>query len=259
MLPEPTEFFGQHLDADSCEILFNTRWVTSSAKVEPKLLGKKWFDYRAEHPVISTYRFGHIFTAEVRRMIRLHLDPTPPVIGPGGQVRDWNPIKAGDFFEPPASKDQRKLAYWKRKIGSLVRARQAADAWGIPYPFYMRTAVSYIYFKGFLVFEHVKLPEPGLLNGDELSDHVLAKWVEQIESGIQCATHPRYLCANRPVSNDPRHPDYADHDAWLIAQLKRKSDPRFGIRNLMRDGFLSRAVAEQAFGRERVDAAIALR
>lgn len=244
MMADPTEFHGYDLDTDQCELLANSRWPVKLLRAEPSLYGLKWWDYRAEHFVISTYRFAHIFTQEVRGVIRAHLDPRPPKVTASGRVLDWEPIKAGDILEPPAG----KTTYWSRKITGLIKARQFADQWGIPYPQFLRAGVRRLYFGRYMMHEAQSLlPEPNLLTGEIVSAYILERWAQTVEGTIQHATHPRYR-----IGGGDLHPDVAAHERWLLDQCARKPDPRFALRNLIRDGWLSRDAAITRFGVHRV-------
>lgn len=242
------DYVGKDLDEDQAELILNTRWPEKERRLEPELFACKWWDARPYHPVISTYLFAHLFTEQTRKIIRAHIDDRPPRVTASGKVIDWQPLRR-DIFEAPKG-SPRQVKAWERKLFSLIRARQFADAYGIPYGFFVRASLRAVYFGRIYLLEHTKLPDPGQLNGEEMRSKILAAWVEELGARIQAATHPRYL-----LVNDVGHPDVAAHQDWLIAQLKRRPDPRFGLRKFIGAGLLDPKRAAQAFGEARVSQA----
>jgi hypothetical protein len=227
-------FPGRELDRDALEMLLWTRWPDKERKREPKLFQTKWWDYRLLHPAASTYLFAHLYTEETRRVIREHINDAAAVITASGSVRDWYPIKAGDIFEPPAS--ERQADYWKRKIGGLIRSRQAADEDGIPYPLYIREALKHFYFgKGSYVLgrTQAKIVEINLLAGDEVRGVIATRWLEEVQIKVQTAAHPRYLRVH-----DTTHLDHTAYRAWLHQQLGLRSAPEHARARLEKLGHL---------------------
>lgn len=227
-----------------------TRWSDKARRVELDLFQKKWWDYRQSHPVVATYLFAFLFTQETRRIIRAHIDPTPPRVTATGRVIDWNPIKDGDVFEPPHTRSDKTLNFWVRKIGSLIKARQFADQHGIPYQVAVKTGLKHWYFGRSYFLEQMALPEPGMLNGKECQEAILLGWGEALDARIQVAEHPRYKRLDDP------HPDIAKHQAWICDQISRKTDPTHAIRKFVRQGVLSRELAETRYGSQRVARAL---
>jgi hypothetical protein len=238
------EFLGHDLDLESCDALLITRWSSKDRKREVELMRTKWFDHRVLHPTHATYLFAHIFTRETRAFIRANINPAPPKIINGRTV-DWEPIKAGDIFEPPTG--EKKIRFWKSKITSLIRARQIADQFGIPYEFFIRAGLRAIYFGRFNILNSAAIPSPQMLLDSVIIDKVLLAWGDALSGRIYCASHPRYL-----VANGDEHADVAEHQKWLCDQIARKADPSFALAKFIRAGFLSRDVAAARFGENRV-------
>ena len=242
-------FSPDNLSTDELEELLYTRWGSSSIILEPKLLETRWFDHRQLHPVQATYLFGDLFTNETRRIIRAHINPAPPVILPSGVVKDWCPLKDGDILKPPLLSKQ--VNRWAAKIKALIKARQYADTIGIPYDFFIKTALKHYYFGRYYFTEYKKLPTPQMLNGEECRQEILIEWVNTIEGSIQYAKHSRFL-----IKNDNGHQDIKDHQKWLMDQMQRKSNPVLALRKFINMDLLSVEQATIRFGAQTVSRAI---
>jgi hypothetical protein len=231
-------FAGGELNILACEALLYSRWPTRERNLEPGLMTTKWWDYRLLHPVHATYLFAHILDRELRAIIRTYLDDAPARETTGGRVLDWHAIKEGDVFDPPANPDRH--AYWKRKTLGLIRARQAADADGIPYDLFAREGLRHYYLgAGSYMLGRAKVPEPNLLYSDACLLTIRTKWLEQIQMRVQTAKHPIYKLAH-----DDGHPDRRAHQRWLIGQLKSRQagiGRDNALKRLQRDGFLPQA------------------
>lgn len=246
------DFYGYNLELDQCDALMFTRWSSSSRKKEVGLFQDKWFDHRHLHPVKATYLFGHIFTQEVRKIIRTSIDNTPAIELRDGTYKDWFPLKKGDILEPPDT--EQAMERWKRKTTALIKARQTADSLGIPYEFFVKEGLKSIYFgRLYLLCQpwqtgtkgdfRNSLPSPMMLNGEETVTKILMKWAEAIDSRIQFAEHPRF---NMNVTDGSQ--DYIAHQKWLVDQIKRKPNPRPAIYKFVKMGLLSPISAVRAFG-----------
>ena len=239
------DFDGKDLDLDACEALLHTRWPPKEMRAEAALFQSKFWDYRHLHPVHATYLFAHIFTVETRAIIRAHIDNTPPRTLPSGHVLDWYPLGSGDVFEPAGG----KLQSWQRKVKALIRARQFADRYGMPYSFFIRHALRHYYFGRYYLFDDERrtLPGPDMLNGEDCRIAVAEAWIEELGTRIHHATHPRYL-----VENDCGHHDVKAHQQALCDQIAKRSDPSYALKRFIGNGLLSPAVAAERFGTEHI-------
>ena len=235
---------------DACELVFCTHWSGKLRKAESDLFQSKWWDYRHLTVVEATRLFGQCFSGETRRIIRAHIDDTPPKLLMDGTYKDWEPLQKGDIFRPPLRETAVKA--WKSKIHSLIRARQDCDRAGVPYPFYMRVALRHWYFGRYYFIQHRTMPSTAMLNSPECYNAVLQSWMEAIASQIQVATHDRYR-----LPQSEAHPDIEAHQVWLCKQIARKPEPKYALRKFMQLGFLSREIAEQHFSPMQLQAAIA--
>lgn len=245
------DYYGRDTDPVEADAILANRWGAKERAAEPELCRRAWFDYQHMHPVNRTYLFAHLFTAETRLIIRQHIDDSPPKVSASGTVRDWEPIKAGDMFEPPG--DARRLKYWKRKISSLIKARQMADHYAIPYPQFVKFGLRHWYFGRSYFLEQTVLPEPGLLNGEECRIAIAEKWLDELRGRIHHATHPRFQVA-AGLSTDL---DLIVHQEYILQQIARKSDPVPALRKFFALGWLSPERAALHHSPEQIAQAIA--
>ena len=253
-----SDYIGCNFDSEQYDALMFNRWSETAMRREVSLFPTKWFDHRHLHPVHATYLFGHLFTTEVRSIIRSCLDMTPATMGRDGTFKDWNPIKKGDILEPQTG--DKALARWKKVITALIKARQTADTLGIPYSFFIKEGLNSIYFGRFYMLTNNwagtpnwkgSLPSPMMLNGLETTSKILVKWAEKIDGSIQYALDPKYLVAENESSAD-----IDDHQNWLCQQIHRKTDPKPAIRKFVKMGLLSENFAVKSFGPTRVSQAL---
>jgi hypothetical protein len=232
-------FEGHDRSLEACEALLYTLWPVKERRREGALFATKWWDHRTLHPVHATYLFHHLFATEIRRIIREHIDPAPPRVSATGKILDWNPIKAGDVFEAPAA--SRSTQFWKRKVLGLIRARQAADADGIPYGIFVREGLRHLYFgegtwlmqRGWQQGGRTIMPEPNLLYGEEVLFAIRQAWLDQIASRVQAGLHPCWR-----LSNVNAHPDHAAHRAWLLQQLAERPVQEWAAARLVKEGLI---------------------
>ena len=226
-----SDFPGYGRDRAQCDQLLTQLWTPAQLKGEVKLFREKWWDYRHLHPLVATDLFGHVFTIELRRLIREHINPAPPKVMPDGRVLDWNPLGLNIFIKP-LSASREKL--WRRKLNGLIKARQIADADGIPYQVFIRVGLRHLYFgPGGYLMEHVKLPTPLLLYGETCLQAARIAWFETMQAGVITAQSPRFQLPGDGTQ------DYAAHQAWLLSQVERRSMPRFSAKRLMEQGFIT--------------------
>lgn len=240
------DFFGKSLDVETYDAILMARWKDKDRNKEVELMRKKWFDMRLLHPTQATYLFAHLFTQEIRKMIRDNINNTPAVIK-NGRVVDWEPIKAGDIFEPSTVKDEKKYRFWKSKITALIHARQTADFYCIPYSFYIKQGLTAIYFGKFNLLNSASIPQPSMLIHKDVVVKILNAWMSSLEGKIYCAEHPRYL-----IKNFNEHIDCSEHEIWLCDQIARKSNPNLAIRKFFDAGFLSKKRIIERFGAAKV-------
>ena len=246
------EYFGFNLSTDEYEVILHSRWDDKQVKEELKLFSRKWWDYRHQHPVNSTYLFAHIFTRETRAIIRKHIDNTPPKVTAKGTVIDWHPLKSGDVFDPPS--DVNKLKGWKRKTKSLIKARQTADRFGIPYEFFIKAGLKHYYFGRFYIFEeHRTLPSPEMLTSDDCLVAIAEAWLQELESRIHYGTHERYL-----IANDAGHTDVVEHQKSILNQINRKTNPIPALSKFLKLGYLSERAVRDRYGEDRLQKSLAL-
>lgn len=226
------EFQGYHRDQNECDILLHSRWPASLLKKESGLFRSKWWDYRHLHPTIATDLFGYIFTVEMRKIIRAHINNSPPKISSDGKVRDWFPLGAGDLFNPPTASS--RMNAWRRKISGVIKARQTADSDGIPYPFFIQAGLQHIYFGGgCYILEHVTLPMPSLLHNDRCLQRIREQWIDKMESGVMTGDGEHFKIPGDGSAV------FKAHQNWLIGQVRERPIPRYAATRLVKEGYLT--------------------
>jgi hypothetical protein len=224
------DYPGRSEPLEHDEALLYALWGVKERKAEPELFRNKWWDVRHLHPAQATRLFTQLYTLEIRRIIRAHIDPTPPRVTAAGRVIDWHPIKEGDALEPPSS--AQRVAYWKRKVGGIIRARQRADQDGIPYDLFVAEGLRHYYFgAGTYMLERAKMPEPNLLTNEDCLYQIRVAWLDRIEQRVQLATHPRFT-----VKGAGHTPDRGEHLAWIRQQIVCRPAPERSIARVVGEG-----------------------
>jgi hypothetical protein len=91
---------------------------------ESELMNTKWWDYRRLHPVEATYVFAYTYIEQFALRNRHRVD-----------------ISRAPYIKPLKGKDP--LLDNMKQINSLVKARQFADEYGMPYAFHIKHALKF--------------------------------------------------------------------------------------------------------------------
>ena len=161
-----------------------------------------------------------------------------------GSVADWNPIKSGDIFEEPEFPDGKQIAAYKRKIGSLIRARQWCDSIGVPYDVAIKHALKMFYFDMAYLRKMRTLPDPSLLNNKDIRNAIVVHWVDLLGAQIQFSKKPELVMSNEPTK------DQLDHEKWILDQLEKRGGNDFTIKAMIKKGFVRHSAACEKFGRD---------
>ena len=234
-----TPHFGQGLDPDRADYLMYHLWSDRARKSELDLFARKHWDYRHLSPAEATYLFARLFRHLEKRIKAEYL------CDDGGD----SSIVARDIMEEP--KNQKARMAWRCKLTALIKGRQFADKFGIPYSFCIERGLQHWFFGRAYVLEK-KASLPLLLNNEECQIAVAQAWLDNLGARIDHATHPRYL-----LENGCTHPDIQDHQDWLLEQIAKKANPVPSLGKFMSMGLLSRPNAVARFGQSRVDRALA--
>jgi hypothetical protein len=182
------------LDADRLVKTFLKR--AYKPDIERALYTGKWFDYRFMNPVAATYQFAHEFKKVYRREFKRNID---------SYKGEFITPLPDDLFNAPAT-----------TIGGIWRARQIADAMGMPYEIYLDRA----YHWALSYWKRKYLPRPCHLYSDLVTDRTAIDWVEHQHTYLYYSKLPQYL----NVNYDARVKTLDDHRAWLRDQLALRHD-----------------------------------
>lgn len=193
-------FFGAHLDYTTLDRLKFTK-VNHVEKArlqaqERALYGNKWFDYRFMHETLATFLFARAYGQVAKTIYGRHID-----------------VRRVQWFQALKNEDVFRLAVPVQT--GLWRARQFADALGMPYELYIEIAMERL-----MRYKRPFLPRPQQLYSDDAVQAARDGWHEYQGAKLYVATDVRYR--NRYYRGWV-HQD--DHRKWVIDQLARRPDP----------------------------------
>jgi hypothetical protein len=193
------------LDCDRLSLLINSKHLEH----EVGLMHTKWFDYRGLTAVQATYLFAHHYVRAWRTMMRRHVDHRID-----DTVRPW---RGEDVFK---TKPQTLVGIW--------RARQHADAMGIPYEDYLADA-----YEMAMSMPRDRMPLPVQLYTDRIIEHVDRKWEERQRAKLYVAEMPIYQSEHYMGL---RAQD--DHHEWLFRQIGHRPNALQAMRAVLDRGVM---------------------
>jgi hypothetical protein len=165
------------------------------ADFERALSGGKWFDYRFMSPTAATYLFADEFKKAYRSAFAENIDtPSAQFITPLPE----------NLFDAPRS-----------TISGIWRARQVADAMGMPYDIYLSRA----YHWTLRYWRRRHLPRPQQLYSNMVTDRTAVDWEEIQTTRMFYSKNVRFTNAKYvglKVQND--------HHEWLLEQLNNRGN-----------------------------------
>ena len=199
-------FFGAHHTETRLETLMFTRIkhipFERLRKQERALTFSKWFDYRFLHPVLATFLFSQAYATGANEMYRRYVDSE--------RAHRFQALKSEDIF-----------ALAQVKLTGLWRARQHADALGMPYEIYVELAMERL-----MRYKRPYLPQPQQLYSDDAVAAARKGWFDRQETRVLVAADERYrnqFYVGLPVQDA--------HRRWVIEQIKRRMQPQYAIAN----------------------------
>lgn len=187
--------------------------------IEPVTVGTRWWDYRLEHPTLSTYRYAYAYLEAHRNWWRQYIDC---------DRADEQTLWKGDLFN-------------SRDIVSFWLARQFADRLGMPYSFVLEFASARAYGQQMRC-----IPRPNQLYTEEFEIDLQAAWTSDLETRFRLPTIQYYKVENYCHS---RAQD--EFRAWLILRIHTRQHPRHRlIARLLSEGWISPAMVEAEWGSE---------
>lgn len=192
-----------------------TEWL----HVERDLFASKWFDYRTLHPLQATYHFADVFATVYREFYGEAFDHD--------RAQHINAVKH-DIFAVEKTRRSKSSGLW--------RCRQVADAAGVPYGVFLRSA----YRHRLRYWRQKFLPQPVHLYSEDVMERVIDDWEQEQRIRLYVAENPVYQ--NQAYTGLPHQ---NAHHEWLFTQAQLRSDPPATIARFLDDGLLPIAKVEQ--------------
>jgi len=204
-----------------------TAWIPREhLALESTLNRTKWFDYR----FMSSMKATAVFAKEYQRFFQAKHARTFS----SEEAPKKRGIPLGGILDS------------RGELNGTWKARQVADAIGVPYGFFIEAAMSACLDAGWK-----RIPRPNQLTADWIVVKVTSKWEEWCK-----ATFPRSKLPHYRLENYQGIASQDDHQAWVLQQLKDRGGNSHAVGKVC---FLERvvppALAEMEFGRERLEAA----
>lgn len=219
--------FGVHLSRDQLDKLaFSKISNPKHCEGEAALFETKWFDYRFMHPVAATYVFARAYRDVFARLYRRHFDHSVD--------RDpfWN---TNDVFDLHPS-----------VVTGLYRARQHADACGIPYPYY----VEFVMEAG-MRYKRKALSRPSQCYQPDAIKVAIKEWEQRLGTRMFIAKDPRFrLNRYRGLASQ------LAHIRWVLEQCSRRPNPAEALAICFKENVLPARVAAAKFGQPIVERAL---
>lgn len=213
------DFYGSELTRGACETLALQRVDPETRAGESDLYSSKWFDYRLESWVHSTYRYAHEYKAAARRFW---------VINRNADVAEDLPIFPNpDIFQC-------------RELTGCINARQALDRIGCRYEWALTWTLKRFSDRGWF-----GLPRPNQLYGEELTLDIADAWKEECAVSMQIARNGHF----RNLQEGPQKPVQREYETWLVAQARARGvDSWRSVSRMLSEGVLTPAQADSHFG-----------
>lgn len=202
---------------DDAWLLEIARVPDNLREIEPKLTKSRWFDYRHMLPAQLTQLFADRYAHHYRQMY--------------AKLRDKDTAGGVQVFKTEIFSSPELLPVWL--------ARQAADAFGCEYDFYIRYAFERAFENGWRY-----IPRPNQLYGDSLSIDAMNAWAIEQRASLRLAKHERYQ-----AHSYEGHPDQDDYHDYLIRQVAQREQKHLVLGRLLhKDKHLIESAAIEGLG-----------
>lgn len=188
-----------------------------SLDFELGLFQTKWFDYRMMTPAEATREFIRQYEVVYREVYAAMLD------------RERSQFVQPMTVEKVESGLVEGVAKAKRYLSSCWRARQVADAMGIPYKNFIRLTMD----ARLRNWKRNSLPQPSQLYTDYVVEKALSRWEEIQKSRLFLAEHPAYRNENYVGAAHQN-----DYHEWLLSQASQRQQEADLLADLIRSGAL---------------------
>jgi len=218
-LDTPTTPSASARQSPLADDIFTFQHVTKKDTLdfELGLFQTKWFDYRMLTTLEATWQFVRDYETVYREFYAQMLDrERANFVQPQDEVKLREGLAAG-------------LSKAKRYFSSCWRARQVADAIGIPYKQYIRLTMD----ARLRNWQRNTLPQPGQLYTDYVVEMALKRWEEIKKSRIFFAEHKAFQAQNyMGISYQD------DYHEYLMAQAKERPHESDILADLIKNGSL---------------------
>jgi hypothetical protein len=165
-------------------------------KEEVALIRSRWWDYRMQHPTVTTYHFADVYLGAHREWWRRFIDES--------KSADRVLWLTGDIFR-------------EKDLTAVWLARQAADRHGMPYEFVCEFAL-----KRSLAREFRHLMRPNQLYGEEFEMDLLTLWTDHQQTQMPMPQAPFFM-----TSWYSGHSVQKEFRQWLVGRVNSRSKPRY--------------------------------
>jgi hypothetical protein len=190
-------FWGLHFsEVDLDEI--QSRVSREFRDHDTALFQGKWFDYRAMHPALATLLFAREYKVVFRHLYERHYDRH--------RARFVNGLK-----------NETEIVGDRRSLNGLWRARQHADALGMPYKLFIALTME----TGLRVSRDF-LPRPEQLYSEAQIFAAEGGWTSRRRVKIYVSKLP---CLNLNIQPYVADPLQDAHMNWVVEQIKFRENP----------------------------------
>lgn len=192
-------FYGCEMNTEQADIAAVQHITPKLLELEPKLMRKKWFDYRQLHPTVATYLMVSEYVRGFKRMTEVAFDVD--------RAKFVRGMKDVDFMN-----SRERNTFWK--------LRQKIDDSGMRYDFFMRKAFDWCVAAGWL-----QPPRPSqIYNNHDLIVDVMNQWDLECRGKIQYPEDPHFQVENWTGSIDQ-----LAYEQYLIEAIKTRRNPMFAL------------------------------
>lgn len=213
-------YYGSDKSRDEYVTLALTKIPEHLRENEAELRTTRWFDYRFMTPAQATY----LFAAEYRKAYIDAFARTRDI----RKAEEIRPFSPDDIFD-------------SKELNAMWQARQAADAIGCKYDFFLRFA--------FLRFEHRGwrfFPRANHLSAEELVLDIRDAWGTTCRASLQTAALDTFQAAAFD-----QLPEQSEYYTWLCSQVRQREHPHLALSGLVyTNGVMPEQVASEHFTQE---------
>lgn len=202
-------FFGSALPPAQIEALIAAHVPRAHIKDVAEVYGTKWWDYRRLAPGHSFYLFAHHYY-RVSKFVARKFTSEKPLAKFDKDGRKSASIVGASLVQMEVSD------IWSRDRGHITgiwNAMLIADAFGIPYPEFVRLACQIALDRSWK-----RLPLPAQLYAESLAPYVIDEWEKMKDERLFSASHPMYA-----IDNYAGLSVQDEYREWVIDRIKAQS------------------------------------